>query len=706
MRLLSALSIASLISVPIAAFAEGKSIIVLDASGSMWGQIDGRAKLEIARETLGTVLAATDPATEIGLMAYGHREKGSCTDIELVVPPGAGTAGAITEAANAMKFLGKTPLSDAVKLAAEELKYTEEAATVILVTDGIETCEADPCALGAALEAAGVDFTAHVVGFGLTEEEGRAVACLAENTGGKYIQASDAGALVEALRTTVAVAEPEPAPEPAPTPEPAPLAENVDPVVLLVAGGAEPGEPFVQDAVFTFTPLGADGQPAGDAVTIYGRSLGSLPTGPYQMETKLQLVTVTQRVEIGPATALSQPTAVLDAGIMDLTLVTEAGGAPAAEAQWELRGADDLYDIGYARALRVVPSGEHALSAKLGAVEASDSLVITAGEVTEKTIILAAAVPVLTAFYAPGVPVEGDTTFEIFDPKQALDGSRTRIDVVYRAGDGPELPPGDYVVVATAGQASAEMPFTLKAGGRVPVDVVLNAGIGAFVAPNASTIEIFDARQTLDGSRTRVEVFYGPEGTVILPVGDYVALATAGEATAETAFSIKAAERSTVTIEAAVGAVAISAPGAGAIDILPAATALDGSRERISYFYDAQAEALLPPGDYVAVARRDDVSAETPFTITADQRVEVVVTLVMGLAAVSAAGANAVDIFPAAAGLDGDRPRLFYAYSGEAEVMLAPGSYVAVAKYEDGTEVEQPFTITDGARADVVITRP
>jgi Ca-activated chloride channel family protein len=67
--------------------AEGKSIIVLDASGSMWGQIDGRAKLEIAREALGSVLSGMDPATEIGLMAYGHREKGSCEDIELVVPP-------------------------------------------------------------------------------------------------------------------------------------------------------------------------------------------------------------------------------------------------------------------------------------------------------------------------------------------------------------------------------------------------------------------------------------------------------------------------------------------------------------------------------------------------------------------------------------------------------------------------------------------
>jgi Ca-activated chloride channel family protein len=79
-----------------------------------------------------------------------------------------------------------------------------------------KTCNADPCALGNELEQSGVDFTAHVVGFGLTEEEGRAVTYLAENTGGKYLQASDAGTSVDALKTTVVLAEPAPAHDPVP----------------------------------------------------------------------------------------------------------------------------------------------------------------------------------------------------------------------------------------------------------------------------------------------------------------------------------------------------------------------------------------------------------------------------------------------------------------------------------------------------------
>lgn len=106
---------------------------------------------------------------------------------ELIVPPAPGSAPVISTAAAKMRFLGKTPLSEAVRRAAAEMRATEDKATVILITDGIETCAADPCAVATELESQGVDFTAHVVGFGLTKEEGRQVACLAENTGGKYI---------------------------------------------------------------------------------------------------------------------------------------------------------------------------------------------------------------------------------------------------------------------------------------------------------------------------------------------------------------------------------------------------------------------------------------------------------------------------------------------------------------------------------------
>ncbi|WP_224701918.1 vWA domain-containing protein [Devosia aquimaris] len=198
-----ALALLAVLTLAGASLAEGRMIIVMDGSGSMWGQIDGRAKLEIARDAVRDVLANVPAERDLGLYAYGHRRKGDCDDIELVVPPAQGSGPAILSAVQAMRFLGKTPLTRAVRLAAEALRYTEEEATVVLVTDGLETCEADPCALGAELEQLGLKFTAHVIGFGLTREEGAAVACLAENTGGQFIRAADAKGLTDALDATV-----------------------------------------------------------------------------------------------------------------------------------------------------------------------------------------------------------------------------------------------------------------------------------------------------------------------------------------------------------------------------------------------------------------------------------------------------------------------------------------------------------------------
>ena len=133
-------------------------------------------------------------------MTYGHRRKGDCGDIELMVPPGVDTRGAIATAVEALDPKGKTPLSAAVIQAADALRIEENAATVILVSDGRETCNLDPCAVGSELEDRGIDFTAHVIGFDIAEEQDRAqLRCLAENTGGTFLTASTASELIEAL---------------------------------------------------------------------------------------------------------------------------------------------------------------------------------------------------------------------------------------------------------------------------------------------------------------------------------------------------------------------------------------------------------------------------------------------------------------------------------------------------------------------------
>ncbi|WP_226946421.1 MULTISPECIES: VWA domain-containing protein [Roseobacteraceae] len=202
---------------------QANTIIVMDGSGSMWGQIDGRPKLEIARQTLAEVLVDFPPERGLGLLAYGHRRKGDCSDIELLVAPTPGTASELLSRANTMRFLGKTPLTEAVRRAALDLRSTEDAATVILITDGLETCAGDPCALGRELEQSGVDFTAHVVGFGLQGAETAALECLALETGGRYFDAGDARGLRDALNQTLTPREVQQAEAALPPAQPATL---------------------------------------------------------------------------------------------------------------------------------------------------------------------------------------------------------------------------------------------------------------------------------------------------------------------------------------------------------------------------------------------------------------------------------------------------------------------------------------------------
>lgn len=228
------LTLGAVLAVSLSSFsaqAADKTILVLDASGSMWEQIEGKPKIEIARQALKSLVADWPEGQEVGLVAYGHRSKGDCKDIETLLPVGTLEAEKMNKAVDSLIPKGKTPLSAAVQQAAEALKYTEEKATVILISDGKETCDRDPCTLGTELEKAGVDFTAHVIGFDVAKLEDQAgLKCLAENTGGQFIAATNASELNKALIETAKLPSVEAAtpPEP-PKPEPIPSAKITAP---------------------------------------------------------------------------------------------------------------------------------------------------------------------------------------------------------------------------------------------------------------------------------------------------------------------------------------------------------------------------------------------------------------------------------------------------------------------------------------------
>ena len=194
-----------------AASGPARMVLVLDGSGSMWGQIDGQAKIAIAKTVMADLIDQIPADFQTGLIVYGHRRKGDCDDIEMLIPVGPHDPAAMKTRVQAISPKGKTPLSEAVRQAAQALRYTEERATVVLVSDGLETCDVDPCALAAELAMSGVDFTVHVIGFDISQEDQARLRCLADKTGGLFLAADSAGALRDALFATVEkVKEPPP----------------------------------------------------------------------------------------------------------------------------------------------------------------------------------------------------------------------------------------------------------------------------------------------------------------------------------------------------------------------------------------------------------------------------------------------------------------------------------------------------------------
>jgi Ca-activated chloride channel family protein len=525
-----------------------KSIVVFDASGSMWAQIDGKSRIEIARETIRNVIGTLPADKEIGLMAYGHREKGSCTDIELLVAPAAGTGAAIIAATDKINPKGKTPLSEAVKRAAEELKYTEEKATVILVTDGLETCNADPCALGNELEKAGVDFTAHVVGFGLSAEEGKKVACLAENTGGKYIQASDASQLTEALKTTVVVAAPEP--EPAPAPEPAKVEFNVMPTVLLVEGGGDVTPEVYGDVAWEFNKMAADGSIGENVTTEYNGYKGLLPAGDYILVARMGAARAEQKITLTDNSVL-KPVVIMNAGLVKITPYASEGAEPSESASVEYTTPGGP-TTSYGPNKIVLPAGEQSVKVRIGEGEVIETFTLKAGETVDKKIVVGTGHVVANAFYVEGMKLDAPGMgIEIFKAKMKIDGSQDQVAQSYGPDAKFDLPQGDYILRAKADGAKGEVPFTVKVGERVEPVVILNAGVVKVSAPGNDGWRFLSAKENLNGDREVFDYGYNDAFQTTLVAGDYL-IETELKATGEkklTPITVKAGERLELTIQ-------------------------------------------------------------------------------------------------------------------------------------------------------------
>ena len=203
-----ATALAAMISTGAAMAQDRATLIVFDASGSMWAQLeDGKSRIEIARDVIDEYAATRDAEEPVGVVAYGHNRRGDCGDIETVLPLGIHSGDTLASTIRGLNPQGMTPLTDSMAMARDMIPRTAESADIILITDGLENCEGDPCALAAEIAAEGIDIRAHVVGFALEEEAVQTLACVPEQTGGQLFT-TQSGAELSAALTTVSAPAP------------------------------------------------------------------------------------------------------------------------------------------------------------------------------------------------------------------------------------------------------------------------------------------------------------------------------------------------------------------------------------------------------------------------------------------------------------------------------------------------------------------
>jgi Ca-activated chloride channel family protein len=179
-------------------------LILLDASYSMLNRVaGGNTRFGVARNSVSAVVDLLPDDGFVALRFYGSQtpvEKLDCRDSVLAVPfaPALVNREPIKLALAAAHARGSTPIAYSLLQAVADFPQDNLERTIILVSDGGESCEGDPCSVAAALHGQG--FVVNTVGFMIGGLARAQLRCIASATGGQYFDVPVAVALSDGLR--------------------------------------------------------------------------------------------------------------------------------------------------------------------------------------------------------------------------------------------------------------------------------------------------------------------------------------------------------------------------------------------------------------------------------------------------------------------------------------------------------------------------
>jgi hypothetical protein len=186
--------------------------LIIDASGSMRSsnaKIDGRLKIDLAKEAMLKVVADLPAELDVGLRVYGQRIKegqpGDCQDSELVNPIGPLNRDELGMQISNINALGTTPIGYSLQQAGQDLAKVAGRKLIVLVTDGEEECKTDPVQAITDLRAKGLDVRLDIAGFALPDEKTRLqMQQAAKAGGGQFFDTDNGEALSKAIDQALA----------------------------------------------------------------------------------------------------------------------------------------------------------------------------------------------------------------------------------------------------------------------------------------------------------------------------------------------------------------------------------------------------------------------------------------------------------------------------------------------------------------------
>jgi Ca-activated chloride channel homolog len=690
-----------------------RAIIVFDASGSMYGEVAGGVKIDIAKKVVADIVGSIDQGLELGLMAYGHRTKGDCEDIELLVPPQKGSSAAITKAVTALNPKGKTPLTAAVIQAAQYLKFEEARASVILVSDGVETCSKDPCQAAEELERLGIDFTCHVIGFDLKQGESSGLECLAKKTGGMYLAAKDASSLKASLETA--------------------MKQVVKPATTLVI---EPRKSSGGELItgVSFEVFGDGTNKKALLAGTGGRWSSELPkAGKYTISAKLDGKVIEVTAEVKEGETVTKEVVFAETGLKAIAYDREGGTPFEKDVSWELHTPSDAagnrtqvaFSYEAKPFLKVAP-GTYRLTAVRGNATGSVDVSVKDGSPLEVKVILGSGNLKLSAISAEGQPpIAKDLAWDLFGPIDA-EGQRKKLAYSYEATPTLTLPSGPCLVTVVFGNAKGQIEVEVKAGETRDVVVMLGSGklkLSVLMEEGGPPVVKDVAWDVLgeadaEGNRPKAGYSYEAQPTLSMPAGKFRVEVAVGNAKGSAEVEVKAGATTEKVIVLGAGRIKLSAlavEGSTPItkdlgwDVFGAADA-EGNQAKVAFSYDDQPTFSLPAGKYTTELRWDKAIVRKEIEVLAGKLTESALVLNAGtldLSAVMGEGSNPAPDgltwdFMSALDAEGERKKVGFSYDAKPKVRLLAGKYL-ISVVRGGVTVQSEVEVQAGKLTNVVV---